>query len=115
MVFLGIDFTVAEFLILCLSLLNTVLLLVLIKKASGKKTEKAAPVPAEARAVPAQETGDDELELVAVIAAAIAEFEGTDPENIRIKDINEVKNNDVVRYRSNWSVAGRREQVNRYI
>jgi hypothetical protein len=34
---------------------------------------------------------------------------------VKIADFREVRNDDRVGYRSNWSIVGRREQINRYI
>ncbi|MBQ4289199.1 MAG: OadG family protein [Clostridia bacterium] len=111
--FMGIEFTAAEFAIALIQVLNTILLLVLLGKLP-RKEEKELPVRTENRTAVLPEK-DDDTELVAVIAAAIAEFEGTDPENVRINDIREVRKEERTGYRSNWSIVGRREQVNRYI
>jgi len=68
----------------------------LINKAQSKPKNKknetpvpAAPIPA-APVLPAEEDVSDDMELVAVIAAAIAEYEGTSVEGIVVRSIRKV-------------------------
>ncbi len=69
------------------------------RAAAKKKVAEPAPAPAPAVAVEeAVEEEEDDLELVAVIAAAIAASEGTDPNGLVVRSIKRVG-------KSNWKRA----------
>ena len=55
-------------------------------KKKATTPEKAAPAPVQAAAVEEEELSDD-TELVAVIAAAIAAYEGTSTDGFRVRSI----------------------------
>ena len=69
------------------------------KAAAKKKAAEPAPAPAPAPvAAVEEEAQEDDLELVAVIAAAIAASEGTDPNGLVVRSIKRVG-------KSNWKRA----------
>ena len=78
------------------------------KKAEAKapqvKAEEKPAVPAEVKAEepPAEEA--DDLELIAVIAAACAAMMDTSPANIAVRSVKKVR-------RTAWANAGRRSQM----
>lgn len=57
------------------------------KETSAKAPVAAAPTPAPVSAAPASEELVDDTELVAVIAAAIAAYEGTSADGFRVRSI----------------------------
>ena len=58
------------------------------EKKSKKKTESPAPAPAPVQAAPAAEEDlTDDLELVAVITAAIAAFDNTSADGLVVRSI----------------------------
>ena len=68
----------------------------LINRVQDRKSRKAAPVsvkeePAKEEEVLPEDTGADDTELVAVIAAAIAAYEGTSPDGVVIRSIRNVR------------------------
>ena len=60
------------------------------RAAAKKKAAEPAPAPAPAPAVEETVEEEDDLELVAVIAAAIAASEGTDPNGLVVRSIKRV-------------------------
>ena len=60
------------------------------RAAAKKKAAEHAPAPAPAPAVEETVEEEDDLELVAVIAAAIAASEGTDPNGLVVRSIKRV-------------------------
>ena len=62
------------------------------KNRKNKNTPAPAPVPKSApvQAAAEEEISTDDTELVAVIAAAIASYEGTTPEGIVVRSIRKV-------------------------
>lgn len=107
MTIFGIQFTTAEFVILCGIALVVLLAWAILAKMPKKKEEEGAQMPNEARAaVPASE----EEELVAVLAAAIAASTGMETNSFRITSYQQVGRR---RGRSAWSKAGRREQMSK--
>ena len=60
------------------------------RAAAKKKADEPAPAPAPAPAVEETVEEEDDLELVAVIAAAIAASEGTDPNGLVVRSIKRV-------------------------
>ena len=97
----GIQFTAAEFVILCGVALIVLLAWAILAKMPRKKEEETAPVNSRA-------SGSDEEELVAVLAAAVAASTGMDQSSFRIASYQQVGGR---RGRSAWSRAGRREQM----
>lgn len=63
-----------------------------LKNRKNKNTPAPAPVPKTAPVQPqaVEEVSTDDTELVAVIAAAIASYEGTTPEGIVVRSIRKV-------------------------
>lgn len=101
----GIQFTAAEFVILCgialLVLLAWAILAKMPKKQEAEEKEVTAPKNGTASA-------SEEEELVAVLAAAIAASTGMEPGSFRIASYQQAGGR---RGRSAWSKAGRREQM----
>ena len=60
------------------------------RAAAKKKASEPAPAPAPVPAVEETVEEEDDLELVAVIAAAIAASEGTDPNGLVVRSIKRV-------------------------
>ena len=96
---LGTVFIVLFFLVFIISLFKYIPGLV--ESFEKKKTEKPAPVPAQAPVVPVsaapvqeeEEALTDDMELVAVIAAAIAASENTSPDSFVVRSIRKSKKN----------------------
>lgn len=80
------------------------------KNAASVKKEVYTPAPKAAEPVSQMtEEAEDDAEIVAVISAAIAAFEG-EGKSFSIKNISRHKDN---RVRSAWSMAGIRDNMNR--
>ena len=99
----GIQFTAAEFVILCGIALLVLLAWAILAKMPRKKREQEETAPVSSRV-----SGSDEEELVAVLAAAVAASTGMDQSSFRIASYQQVGGR---RGRSAWSRAGRREQM----
>ena len=99
----GIQFTAAEFVILCGVALIVLLAWAILAKMPRKKQEEEETAPVSGRA-----SGSDEEELVAVLAAAVAASTGMDQSSFRIASYQQGGGR---RGRSAWSRAGRREQM----
>ena len=103
MTIFGIQFTAAEFVILCGVAMIVLLAWAILAKMPRKKQEEEETAPVSGRA-----SGSDEEELVAVLAAAVAASTGMDQSSFRIASYQQVGGR---RGRSAWSRAGRREQM----
>ena len=65
------------------------------QKKSQKKSAGSPGTTSQEAESPAEETGNlsDDRELVAVIAAAIAAYEGTDPDGIIVRSVRRIRKN----------------------
>ena len=100
----GIEFTAAEFVLLCgIALLVLLAWAILAKMPRKKQEEERETAPAVDKV-----SGSEEEELVAVLAAAIAASTGMEQSSFRIASYQQVGGR---RGRSAWSRAGRREQM----
>ena len=98
---LGITFTVLILIWIFISIMGKVL-------GTGKKPEPApaaaAPAPVETKAAPVEEASDDSL--VAVIAAAIAAYQGANANNLVVKKITRLSGDNTP-----WGVSGLEDRL----
>ncbi len=98
---LGITFTVLILIWIFISIMGKVL-------GTGKKpaaaAAPAAAAPAETKAAPAEEASDDSL--VAVIAAAIAAYQGANANNLVVKKITRLSGDNTP-----WGVSGLEDRL----
>lgn len=98
---LGITFTVLILIWVFIAIMGKVL-------GTGKKPEPApaaaAPAPVETKAAPVEEASDDSL--VAVIAAAIAAYQGANANNLVVKKITRLSGDNTP-----WGVSGLEDRL----
>ena len=98
---LGITFTVLILIWVFIAIMGKVL-------GTGKKPEPApaaaAPAPVETKATPVEEASDDSL--VAVIAAAIAAYQGANANNLVVKKITRLSGDNTP-----WGVSGLEDRL----
>jgi sodium pump decarboxylase gamma subunit len=99
---LGITFTVLILIWIFISLMGKAL--GTNKKPAAAAAPAAAPAPAETKAAPVEEASDDSL--VAVIAAAIAAYQGANANNLVVKKITRLSGENTP-----WGVSGLEDRL----
>lgn len=123
MILFGIEFSVAQLVLLAANGLLILLCIAILRKLGNQMPKEAAQAPAAAPAAKQQASAaaQEEEELIAVITAAVAAMMGKDAKDVKVTSYQEIKsgkataNTRVYAGRSAWSKAGRAAQINRYI
>ncbi len=100
---LGITFTVLILIWIFIAIMGRILGATT-KKPAAAAAPAAAPAPVETKAAPAEEASDDSL--VAVIAAAIAAYQGANANNLVVKKITRLSGENTP-----WGISGLEDRL----